>query len=71
MPHQPYRERRVLFPLGVVVGFALTMLVDAILHAALYQPPWRVETPPLHQMTRQAMQRPVSIPRDYFQAPGP
>jgi hypothetical protein len=65
-PHPPRREPRLYLPIGVLIGFALAMLIDAILHAALYQPPWRTEMAPMHQMTRQAFQRPLTFPPDLF-----
>lgn len=66
MTHPPYRERRVLFPLGVFVGFCLAMLIDAILHTALYHPPAGARVEPLHEMTADAWSDPVRIPRDTF-----
>jgi hypothetical protein len=70
-PQPPRREPRLYLPIGVVIGFALAMLVDAILHTALYQPPWSVEMTPMHEMTRQALERPASFPRDLFTSLGP
>lgn len=66
------REPRLYLPIGILIGFALAMLVDAILHTALYQPPWRVEAPALHQMTADAWAPRASFPRDLFtSAEGP
>jgi hypothetical protein len=70
-PQPPRREPRLYLPLGVLIGFALAMLVDAILHTALYQPPSGAEVAPLHEMTADAWAAPVSFPRDYFHAPEP
>jgi hypothetical protein len=67
-PQPPRRAPRLLFPIGVVVGFALAMLVDAILHTALYQPPTGAAVAPLHEMTADAWSAPVTFPRDYFHA---
>jgi len=70
-PQPPRREPPLYLPLGVVIGFCLAMLVDAILHTALYQPPWRTDPAPLHQMTAAGWSEPVKIPRDLFHIPPP
>lgn len=70
-PQPPRREPLLYLPVGVVIGFCLAMLVDAILHTALYQPPWRTDPAPLHEMTTEAWADPVSIPRDTFDIPPP
>lgn len=70
-PQPPRREPRLLLPLGVLIGFALAMLVDAILHTALYHPPPGAQVEPLHEMTADAWADPVRIPRDTFDIPPP
>jgi hypothetical protein len=48
------REPLLYLPIGIFVGFALSMLVDNVMHLAFVKPPWEVTLPPMHEMTRQA-----------------